>query len=92
MTFLSRQYLMGLATMGLLSMTVTLVQAAPTGRQKEVAEQGAMVMPFNVHNSTHVFVKTADGGTQQVLAKDGSNKDLIAAIRMHLTTEADRFT
>lgn len=91
MTILSRRYLMGLAAMGLLGVTATLVHAAPTERQKEVAEQGVMVMPFNVHNSTHVFVKTADGGTQQVLAKDSSNKDLIAAIRMHLTTEADRF-
>ena len=63
----------------------------PTPRQAEVAEKGGMVMPFDIHNSTHVFQKTADGGVQQVVAKDAADKDIVAAIRMHLSMEADRF-
>ncbi|MGE5624946.1 MAG: aspartate carbamoyltransferase [Bacillota bacterium] len=65
--------------------------AAPTARQQEVAQKGAMVMPFNVHNSTHVFQKNQYGGIQQVVAKDPNDKDLVAAIRTHLEMEAERF-
>jgi hypothetical protein len=67
------------------------VHAASSARQQEVVEKGAMVMPFNVHNSTHVFLKTPEGGTQQVIAKDAADKDLVAAIRRHLLMEAARF-
>jgi len=67
------------------------VQAASTARQQQVAEKGDMVMPFNVHNSTHVFLKTPEGGTQQVIAKDAADHDLVAAIRQHLVMEAARF-
>jgi len=65
--------------------------AATTERQAEVAQKGAMVMPFNVHNSTHVFRKLPDGGIQQVVAKDASDKALVTAIQGHLSMEADRF-
>lgn len=91
MITLSRHNLVGFAVLCAFIVTAAAAQGEPTQRQKEVATQGAMVMPFNIHNSTHVFLKTADGGAQQVLAKDASDKDLIAAIRMHLGTEADRF-
>lgn len=64
---------------------------APTSRQQEVAKNGAMVMPFNVHNSTHVFQKNSTGGIQQVVTKDPNDKDLVAAIRTHLEMEAERF-
>lgn len=90
MTTLFRKIFLTLATLSIF-MTGAAAQGDPTARQKEVAEQGAMVMPFNVHNSTHVFLKAADGGIQQVVAKDGTDKDLIAAIRMHLGSEAARF-
>lgn len=70
--------------------TLTAI-AAPTPRQQEVAKKGAMVMPFNVHNSTHVFQKNPSGGIQQVVAKDPNDKDLVAAIRTHLEMEAERF-
>jgi len=65
--------------------------AAPSARQQDVARKGAMVMPFDVHNSTHVFQKTSDGGIQQVVAKHPDDKDLVAAIRSHLEMEAERF-
>ena len=65
--------------------------AADTARQQEVAQKGAMVMPFNGQNSKHVFQKTPDGGLQQVIAKDASNRGLVEAIRGHLSMEVDRF-
>ena len=74
-----------------LNLCALAVAAAPTPRQQEVAQKGAMVMPFNIHNSTHVFQKNTTGGIQQVLAKDPKDKDLIAAIRQHLLMEAERF-
>ena len=74
-----------------LSLFMLAAAAAPTARQQDVAKKGAMVMPFNVHNSTHVFQKNTYGGLQQVLAKDPKDKDLIAAIRRHLLMEAERF-
>lgn len=80
--------LISAALLGLFALTAI---GAPTARQQDVAEKGAMVMPFNVHNSTHVFQKNQYGGIQQVLAKDPNDKDLIAAIRAHLEMEAERF-
>jgi len=65
--------------------------AASTAKQLEVAQKGAMVMPFNGQNSKHVFQKMPDGGLQQVLANDASDKSLVEAIRGHLSMEADRF-
>lgn len=78
-------------TLVVLCLFVTAALAAPTARQQEVAQKGAMVMPFNVKNSTHVFQKNQTGGIQQVVAKDPNDKDLVAAIRQHLEMEADRF-
>ena len=82
-----RQVPFALAALALL----TTAWAAPTERQAEVAQKGAMVMPFNVHNSTHVFRKLPDGGIQQVVAKDASDQALVSAIRSHLSMEAERF-
>lgn len=76
------------ASLGLFTLSAV---AAPTPRQQEVAQKGAMVMPFDVHNSTHVFQKNTTGGIQQVVAKDPNDKDLVAAIRTHLEMEAERF-
>ena len=82
------RYVIAASVLSLFTLTAI---GAPTARQQEVAHKGAMVMPFNVHNSTHVFQKNTYGGIQQVLAKDPNDKDLVAAIRMHLETEAERF-
>jgi hypothetical protein len=78
-------------TVATLSLFLLTAIGAPTPRQQDVAQKGAMVMPFNVHNSTHVFQENQYGGIQQVLAKDPNDKALIAAIRSHLETEAERF-
>lgn len=83
----SRAILLTLAVIAL----IQAAWAAPTARQHEVAQKGAMVMPFNGQNSKHVFQKSPDGGLQQVIANDPSDKDLVAAIRSHLSMEAARF-
>jgi len=88
MSIRSRQVPIILAALTALS---TAWADAPTARQAEVAQKGAMVMPFNGQNSTHMFQKLPDGGLQQVLAKDAADKDVISAIRGHLSMEADRF-
>jgi hypothetical protein len=74
------------------ALITTGASADPTARQKQGAEKGAMAMPFDLHNSTHVFLKTGDGGTQQVLAKDPTDAKLVDQIRMHLGMEAQRFS
>jgi hypothetical protein len=51
---------------------------------------GASVMPFDLARSTHIFTPTADGGTQDVVSKDGDPKQ-IALIRDHLKKEAAAF-
>jgi len=66
-------------------------QAATGTRQEDVAERGAMVMPFDLDRSTHVFEGTPFGGIQQVVSDDADAAQ-IAFIREHLIHEADRFS
>jgi hypothetical protein len=47
-------------------------------------------MPFDLARSTHIFTPTADGGTQEVVSKDGDPQQ-IAQIRDHLRKEAAAF-
>lgn len=58
--------------------------AADARRQAEVSQRGADVMPFSLKATTHVFSKTADGGVQRVIAKDGANVEQVKLIRLHL--------
>lgn len=60
-------------------------------RQREVRERGAMVMPFDLDETRHVFSPTSDGGTQQVVADDATDGEQIALIRRHLREEAAAF-
>lgn len=60
-------------------------------RHAEVAERGAMVMPFDLDRTTHIFDKQENGGLQQVIADDGDGEQ-IALIREHLMEEAERFS
>lgn len=64
---------------------------SPTARQAEVAARGAVVMPFDLERTVHVFEETEDGGLQQVLVKDTADREQIALIRSHLREEAARF-
>lgn len=60
-------------------------------RQAEVARRGAGVMPFSLAATTHVFTKTADGGIQRVVAKDGADAVQVGLVRSHLHDIAARF-
>ena len=59
-------------------------QAADADRQAEVARRGADVMPFSLDATTHVFTKTAQGGTQRVVAKNPGDAQQVRLVREHL--------
>jgi hypothetical protein len=58
--------------------------AGDAQRQANVTRLGADVMPFSLQGTTHVFTKTADGGTQQVVAKTAGDAQQVSLIRSHL--------
>jgi hypothetical protein len=60
-------------------------------RQREVAERGREVMPFDLDRTTHHFAKTPDGGVQTVVADDPADAAQVALVRGHLRQEAERF-
>jgi hypothetical protein len=64
---------------------------ATTTRQEAVATRGAVIMPFDLERTTHVFEKRENGGRQQVIADDASDGEQIDLIRAHLAEEAARF-
>lgn len=76
---------------------VTLIGALTTisltggDREREVAERGRRVMPFDLEATTHHFEPTADGLIETVTADEPSDQKQIALIRSHLELEAQRF-
>ena len=60
-------------------------------RQRQIAEKGSEVMPFDLEATTHVYEKTGNGGVQRVVADDPGDAANVAAIRGHLREEADAF-
>jgi len=62
-----------------------------TSRQKEVAEKGARIMPFDLARSTHDFHDNPRGGIETVITSDYKNSEQVRLIREHLAHEADRF-
>ncbi|MEX0985267.1 MAG: aspartate carbamoyltransferase [Actinomycetota bacterium] len=80
-----------IAGIGLTVVGVTLLPSAEPSRQDVVAERGAVVMPFDLEATTHVFDATGSGGIQTVLADDPTNAAQIAFVRGHLVEEAGRF-
>ncbi|MDN0085529.1 aspartate carbamoyltransferase [Crenobacter sp. SG2305] len=78
---------------GLLSiLAVPVAKAADPGRQAEVSARGALVMPFELKATTHIFTKTQDGGVQQVVTKKAGDEHQIHLIREHLALIADHFS
>lgn len=51
------------------SMSVHAVEPVDDKRLDEVAERGTHVMPFDLEKTVHVFSKTPEGGSQQVLPR-----------------------
>jgi hypothetical protein len=61
-------------------------------RQSEVAARGAQVMSFDLTRTSHTFTDLADGGRESVVANDPSDAQQVALIRMHLQSEAQKFS
>lgn len=72
------------ATLLALFATPLAAQAADAQRQAEVAKLGTDVMPFSLKATTHVFTKTAEGGTQRVVAKSATDSTQVRLVREHL--------
>ncbi|GIV61028.1 MAG: hypothetical protein KatS3mg043_2117 [Rhodothermaceae bacterium] len=60
-------------------------------RQAEVAARGAVVMPFDLDRTIHVFEPTEDGGVQRVIVRDPQDQAQVVLIRRHLREQAARF-
>jgi hypothetical protein len=71
-------------------LALTLWKGSPS-RQEVVAERGAVVMPFDLEATTHVFEPTETGGIQTVVAHDPGDGAQIDLVREHLLDEAERF-
>ena len=70
---------------------ITPVVAQQAGHATGHGEHlGAAVMPFDLARSIHVFTPLADGGTQEVISRDGDPAQ-VDLIRAHLRKEADAF-
>lgn len=67
------------------------LHAAGAQRQGEVAARGVVVMPFNLSDTTHLFIKTQRGGIQRVIAKKPSDMRQIALVREHLRAIQTQF-
>ena len=65
--------------------------AADTQRQAEVAKLGADVMPFSLKATNHIFTKSADGGTQRVVARNAADAQQVKLVREHLRDIQARF-
>ena len=61
-------------------------------RQETVHDMGSNVMPFDLGQTTHVFVMTENGGIQQVIANDPNDSAQIELIRQHIQHEAMLFS
>lgn len=60
-------------------------------RQKQVAQNGAAVMPFDLERTTHRFVPTDDGLLEEVSSDVRGDAEQIGLIREHLKHEVQRF-
>jgi len=88
---IGRVVLLGLAgLLGLFALS-GLVTGHDHGRQAEVAERGAEVMPFDLDRTTHRFEARPWGGVQTVVA-DEPDADQVRLVRAHLQEEAERFS
>ena len=64
---------------------------ASEDRQAEVAKRGEDVMPFNLHDTRHHFVKNEEGGLQQVLARASDDVNQVQLVRAHLKEIREQF-
>ncbi|MEU7281779.1 aspartate carbamoyltransferase [Streptomyces sp. NPDC045431] len=60
-------------------------------RQRQVARNGASVMPFDLERTTHHFRSSPDGLLQEVRSDVPGDAEQVRLIREHLAHEAERF-
>ena len=72
-----------LLTLTISPLVAYAVDAADTKRQAEVAKRGEDVMPFSLRATTHICIKTAEGGTQRVVAKSAAGTTQVRLVRAH---------
>ena len=65
---------------------------AQTSRQEDVAQKGAVVMPFDLARTRHFFDDRPTGGVETVTANDAKDARQVDLIRSHLQAEAQRFS
>lgn len=75
----------------LVPVSINAAEPADANRLDEVAERGAHVMPFDLEKTTHVFIKTENGGVQKVTVKNLSDQEQVSLIRMHLSEISNEF-
>jgi hypothetical protein len=68
-----------------------VAHAADAQRQADVARLGVDVMPFSLAATTHIFTKTAEGGTQRVVARCADDAQQVRLVREHLHDIRARF-
>lgn len=61
-----------------------MAMMADAQRQAEVSRRGNDVMPFSLPATTHIFIKSTEGGVQRVVAKNASDAAQVKLIRRHL--------
>ncbi|MGB7479343.1 MAG: aspartate carbamoyltransferase [Burkholderiaceae bacterium] len=71
-------------TFAIAALLPLMAGAADAHRQAEVAERGKDVMPFQLQATVHIFTKTADGGTQRVVARNIADAGQTQLVRQHL--------
>lgn len=74
-----------------LLIAVTSCSSDSPSSDQAIDERAAVVMPFDLTETTHTFEKSPTGGVQIVAAIDPSDVNQIALIRGHLRAEAANF-
>ena len=72
------------AIAAILPLMADAADTADAQRQAEVAKRGPDVMPFSLQATVHIFTKTADGGTQRVVARNIADAGQTRLVRQHL--------
>jgi hypothetical protein len=72
------------AALAVLVLLPFMAHAADAQRQADIARLGADVMPFSLQSTTHIFTKTAEGGTQRVVARNADDTQQLNLVRAHL--------
>ena len=88
----TKMALIATAILGLTLAQAALAEPASPERLNEVTQRGVHVMPFDLKQTNHLFIKTETGGVQQVIVRDPDNSEQIELIREHLTKISGQFS